>query len=752
MLEKNMNSMSAKQIRGALGLKKSTTAKLKAELQKLIKDGKIDKKGSRYFLTMGTVTATKIRVPVNAKSKKSKDVLVPAQKSAKRHKICSTITETGVFTRNKKGFGFVAIGSNRSDVFISQNEQCFAMEGDLVEIEIYGKRGFRGKRKGTVIRVLERASREILARLIRTRQATVAVPLNINSGLPFLSIAKEDDLLELKSGTLIEAEILEENTGYNKKYPAPFGRVIRALNHTSDHQLGFQLILKENMIRTEFPRETLDYINKFTTQVRYDAKSGRRDLRDLDFITIDGKDAQDFDDAICVMHDKNTNGGFRLYVSIADVAHYVQMNDPVDKEAMQRGTSVYFPSHAIPMLPEVLSNNLCSLRPKVNRLTLTCEMRISAEGELTGYSISESIIRSRARLIYEDVADLIEGRPSSIRDPKLISKIRIMHKVAKILERKRIQRGAVQFRFAEEVFEYDSNKQMIGVGRSYQSCSMKLIEQFMLEANETIAQHCVKNKMPALFRVHDIPDKRKLKKLQQTFFRFGVTTPLAKLVDPQQFNYVIKQIQHLPQFEQLQILLLRALPLAVYLTANKGHFGLAANYYTHFTSPIRRYPDLLVHRAIKQKLNQQHSSDKKLKRIITHSVNSEIAELCSQHERRAEKAERQSIDLMKVDFLSSHIGQTFQALVTSVEKRGFKINIESHGIEWFLPIESIPDDSYYYDEISLFLRGRRKNRILRAGQILQIRLLRADTIYRMLEFEVELWLENIHDSNKTKKL
>ena len=748
MLEKTMNSMSAKQIRGALGLKKSTTAKLKAELQKLIKDGKIDKKGSRYFLTVGT----KIREPFNAKNKKNKNVFVPAQKSAKRRKICSTITETGVFTRTKKGFGFVAIGSSRSDVFISQNEQCFAMEGDLVEIEIHSKPGFRGKRKGTIIRVLERASREILARLMRTRQATVAVPLNINSGLPFLSIAKEDDLLELKSGTLIEAEILEENTRYNKKHPVPFGRVIRALNHTSDYQLGFQLILKENMIRTEFPRETLDYINKFTTQVRYDAKSGRRDLRDLDFITIDGKDAKDFDDAICVMHDKNTNGGFRLFVSIADVAHYVQMNDPVDKEAMQRGTSVYFPSHAIPMLPEVFSNDLCSLRPKVNRLTLTCEMRISAEGELTGYSISESIIRSRARLIYEDVADLIEGRPSSIRDPKLISKIRIMHKVAKILERKRIRRGAVQFRFAEEIFDYDSNKQMIGVGRSYQSCSMKLIEQFMLEANETIAQHCVKNKMPALFRVHDIPDKRKLKKLQQTFFRFGVTTPLAKLVDPQQYNAVIKQIQDLPQFEQLQVLLLRALPLAVYLTANKGHFGLAANYYTHFTSPIRRYPDLLVHRAIKQKLNQQHSSNKKLKRIFTHAVNSEIAELCSQHERRAEKAERQSIDLMKVDFLSSHIGQTFQALVTSVEKRGFKINIESHGIEWFLPIESIPDDSYYYDEISLYLRGRRKNRILRAGQILQIKLLRTDTIYRMLEFEVELWLENIHDSNKTKKL
>ena len=747
-----MDSMSAKQIRGSLGLKKSATAKLKAELQKLIKDGKIDKQGSRYFLSMEKDAATVIRVPVKSKIKKYKDQLISVQRPANGRKSSFAITERGIFTRNQKGFGFVAIGSGRPDVFIGQKEQGFAMEGDLVEIEIYSKRGFRGKRKGTVIRILERASREILARLKRTRHATVAVPVNLDSGLPFLWIAQEDDLPELESGTLIEAEILEESRRTSKKYPAPCGRVLRALNDTNDHQLGFQLILKENMIRTEFPQETLDYVNNFPTQVRYDAASGRRDLRDLDFITIDGKNARDFDDAVCVIPDSKSSGGFRLFVSIADVAHYVQLNDPVDKEALQRGTSVYFPSHAVPMLPEVLSNNLCSLRPYVNRLTLTCEMRISPEGNVTGYSISESIIRSRARLIYEDVADLIEGRPSSIREPKLKSNIRRMHKVAKILERKRIQRGAVQFSFAEEVFEYDADKQMVGVGRSYQSCSMKLIEQFMLEANETIALHCVKNKMPALFRAHDIPDIRKLRKLQQTFFRFGVRTPLAKLVDPRQFNAVIEQIQDLPQFEQLQVLLLRALPLAVYLTANKGHFGLAADYYTHFTSPIRRYPDLVVHRAIKQKLHQQHSSNKKSQSSIIHAVSSEMAELCSQHERRAEKAERQSIDLMKVDFLAPHTGQTFQASVTSVEKRGFKVNLESHGFEWFLPIESMPEDSYYYDETALCLHGRRKNRTLQAGQRLEIRLLRADPVYRMLEFEVERWLVSVHDSNKTKRI
>ncbi len=732
-----MDSMSTKQIRGALGLKKAATAKLKAELQKLIKEGKIDKQGNRYYWDSKTKNKADQRDSVKGKREKFKNEFIREHSPVRRHKSSSSITEKGCFTRNQKGFGFVAIGKGRSDIFIGRNEQGFAMEGDLVEIEIYRKRGFRGKSKGAIIKVLQRASSEILARLKRTKHSTVAEPVQRDSGLPFLWISPEDDLPELESGTLIEAEILEEKKPSKKSYPAPCGRVLRALTDTNDHELGFQLILKENMIRTKYPPEALEYAKKFSRQVRFDKSSGRRDLRELDFVTIDGKNARDFDDAVCVISDSESPGGFRLLVSIADVAHYVRPNDPVDQEALQRGTSVYFPTHAVPMLPEVLSNNLCSLRPNVNRMTLTCDMRINPEGNVIDYSIFESIIRSRARLIYEDVADLIEGRTSTIRDPKLKANIRRMHKLAKILEGKRIQRGAVQFSFAEETFEFDADQQMVGVGRSFQSSSMKLIEQFMLEANETVARHCVKNKLPALFRVHDVPDIRKLRKLQQTFFRFGVRTPLAKLIDPQQFNAVIEQIQQLPQFEQLQVLLLRAMALADYQTSNKGHFGLAAKYYAHFTSPIRRYPDLLVHRAIKENLQQDHASDKKSNSRAHQAVNSEIAEMCSQQERRAEKAERQSIDLMKVDFLAPHTGQTFQATVTSVESQGFKINLEPHGFQWFLPLESIPDDFYSYDETALSLHGRRTNRTLQAGQRLEIRLLRADPVYRMLEFEVQ---------------
>jgi ribonuclease R len=742
MLEKHGDSFSTKQIRGALGLNKAATAKLKAELQKLVKAGKISKQGTRYFIAQekypAAVSKEKRVERKTAKKERDQNESIWKQKTYGGKRSDSGKKEKGYFTRNRKGFGFVAIGGGRSDVFIGENDQGYAMEGDLVEIEIFRSRGFRGKSKGEIVKVLKRASSEILARLKRTKRETVAVPVHRNSGLPFLWIAEEDDLPELESGTLVEVELLEENKHSKKASPAPSGRVLRALENTSDHELGFQLILKENLIRTEYPQEALAHVNKFSQQVRFDSASGRRDLRDLDFVTIDGKTARDFDDAVCVIPDKESSGGFRLYVSIADVAHYVRPEDPVDQEALIRGTSVYFPTHAVPMLPEELSNNLCSLRPHVNRLTLTCEMRIDSSGEVVGYSISESIIRSRARLIYEDVADLLDGKTSSIRDPKLQTNIREMHKLAKILERKRIQRGAVQFSFAEEVFEFDADQQMTGIGRSYQSSAMKLIEQFMLEANETVARHCVKNRMPALYRVHDRPDMRKLQKLQQTFFRFGVRTSLATLAEPKKFNEVIEQIQELPHFEQLQILLLRSMALAVYQTTNKGHFGLAAEYYAHFTSPIRRYPDLVVHRALKEKLHLDQSAKSQNERLPF--VNSEMAEQCSQQERRAEKAERQSIDLMKVDFLAPHAGQTFQAVVISVDSNGFRVNLEPHGLEWFLPLESMPDDNYVYDEVRLSLQGRRKNRTLQAGQRLEIRLLRADPIHRTLEFEVERWL------------
>lgn len=738
LLENCGASLSSKQIRGALGLKKTATAKLKAELLNLIKSGKISKQGTRYIKNQENPKIKVSKQTHEEKRIKIQNKSIWKLRSQRRPSKVTRKMEKGYFTRNQKGYGFVSIGGGRSDIFIGENDQNHAMEGDLVEIEIFGRRGLRGKSKGEIVKIIKRASSQIIARLKRTKTETLAVPLQPNSGLSYLLIAQEDDLPKLDSESLVEVQILEENKKSKKSHSEPSGRVLRALENTSDYELGFQLILNENQIRTEFSKESLKYIKKFSSQVRFDSSSGRRDLRDLDFVTIDGKTARDFDDAVCVISDKDNFGGFRLFVAIADVAHYVRPSDPVDQEAFIRGTSVYFPTHAVPMLPEELSNNLCSLRPNVNRLTLTCEMRIDQSGEIIGYSLSETIIRSRARLIYEDVADLLDGRNSSISSPKLQEHIHKMNQLAKILKRKRTKRGAVQFSFSEEVFEFDSDNQIIGIIKSYQSSAMQLIEQFMLEANETVARHCVKNRMTTLYRGHDLPDIGKLKKLQRTFFRFGVKTSLGACSNPRKFNELIEQINELPHFEQLQVLLLRSMALAVYQTTNKGHFGLAAEYYTHFTSPIRRYPDLIVHRAIKEKIYLDKGLNSK--HAMMSFINDEIAEQCSQQERRAEKAERQSIDLLKVNFLLPQVGQTFQAVVTSVDNHGIRVNLEPQGIEWFLPLESMSDDNFIYDEISLSLNGRQKNLIVKAGKRLEIRLIRADPIYRKMDFEVERWL------------
>ncbi len=732
MLEKNGDSMSTKQIRAALGLKKTATVKVKAELQKLIKDKKIIKQGTRFFLNKTSKEKTLPKEKIKRDHKKSFFTKKHSHTEKKNHVLK---TETGYFTRNRKGFGFVNIGVGLSDVFIGENEQFYAMEGDLVKIKIQRSRGFRGKRKGQIVRILERASNEILARVKRTKRETLAVPILKNIGFPFLRIENKDDIKELESGTLIEVELLKDKKISNRNFSKPSGRFLRAIDETSNLELGLQLIINENLIRTKYPENAKEYLKKFPKQVRFDSDSGRKDLRNLNFITIDGKDARDFDDAVCVIENRKLSGGFILYVSIADVAHYVKPGDPVDKEAYLRGTSVYFPRYSVHMIPEELSNNLCSLRPKVNRLTLTCEMQINSYGEIEDYSIYESIIQSRARLIYEDVADLIDGKISSIRDPKLQSSIKKMNHLSKILERKRFQRGAVQFRFAEEVFNFDKDERMIGVKRNYQSSSMKLIEQFMLEANETVAKHCKNNGIPSIFRVHDSPDMKKLKKLQKVFHRFGIRNSMSSLNNPKKFNDILEKIKDFSNFEQLQVLLLRSMSLAVYETNNKGHFGLAAKYYTHFTSPIRRYPDLLVHRALKKKINSDQKNEN------TESlINSELAEFCSQQERRAEKAERQSIDLIKVDFFANLIGQTFQAIVTHIESNGFRINIEPHGIEWFLLLESIPNDSYIYDEASISLQSRSKKQVIQGGKRLEILLLNADQINRTLEFKVEQWL------------
>jgi len=510
-----------------------------------------------------------------------------------------------------------------------------------------------------------------------------------------------------------------------------YAKVLQPVSKEIRENLGFNLILTENQIRSEFPVETLEEAEAFSSRVVYDASTSRLDQRDLGFVTIDGKTARDFDDAVFAK--SNGDGSWQVYVAIADVAHYVRPGSAIDQEAYLRGTSVYFPTHAIPMLPENLSNNLCSLKPDVNRFTLTCEMLIDSTGWVQSYRIYESVIRSRARLIYEDVAEFLDtGQTRTIRNKEILDNLIVMNEVAKALQEKRTKRGAINFNFAEQQIELDDQNQMVGVSKRFQSSSMKLIEQFMLEANETVAKHCTGNRLPALYRVHGSPDLSKLERLKKVFQRFNIPVSPNSLKDSGQFNKVLESIENLTNKNQLQIILLRSMALATYETDNHGHFGLGAKYYSHFTSPIRRYPDLVTHRALKHELHAKLGV-----KPSPHSIPSILmAEYLSEQERRAEKAELESINLMKVNFMEKFIGQTMEGQIVSTENNGFRVELLPYRIDWFLPVEALKDDNYIFDEINLVLQGRRTKRLIEAEDRVELRLTRADTLHRLMEFDI----------------
>ncbi len=714
ILEQSGAPLSLKQIRHRLGVKKQQLAKLKALLDVLILKGKLEQVGGEFLLASKRSCASQSPPSLHKKAHANKSIL-PGLK--------------GIFSKTPRGFGFVSMAKGQ-DVYISRRDRHGALDGDRVEVVLTGSRR-PGQRKGKIVGIVEKKPRSFLARLVRGKRMTLALPINKNSELPPVVISPQDDLAEARSGDLISG-ILVPALAHSKDI---FGKILKVLPAQTVDELAFDLILTENQIATEFSEEACRTAENLPQRVLFHAESGRVDLRALGFVTIDGKNARDFDDAVYV--EKQDSGTFRLFVAIADVAHYVRPNCPIDQEAYQRGTSVYFPTHAIPMLPDILSNHLCSLRPGVNRLTLTCEMEINAEGQVRDFSIYESLIRSQARLTYEEVAAFLEGNPPNIRSNKIRDSLRIMYELSELLARKRYKRGAIDFIFPEFRVELNETGEIVGFRKEFQSVSMRIIEQFMLEANESVAQHCLRYDLPGLYRVHDKPDKFKMEKLQNTFWRLGLSDKAVSFRNSQKINQFLRKLKGHPHRHQIQLMLLKSMALASYRTGNKGHYGLAAKHYTHFTSPIRRYPDLIVQRALKTKLR----ADRMGKPYHGKTVPPEVAEHLSQQERKAELAERQSYELIKTIFLERYLGQFLEAQVVAVHSAGLTTELTDHRIECFVPMKALHDDYYHYDERRLLLYGQNSNRLVQAGTLLQLQMTRADQVQRTIEFRLERWLD-----------
>ena len=709
--------ISTKEIREKLKVSKDQGPKVKSILRKLVIKKLILQKGNLFSHSdlQGGHHCKKKKLFENPRLRNSQ------KPSFREHKIFE-----GRFIATNKGFGFVNIGKAKSDVFIPQGDQNGAMDGDLVEVRAFTKPG-KNRSRGYIQKILQRSTSKMLARLVRGQRTTLAIPINQRNGVPPLVILRDDDQSNIESGALVEVELLSQLEDDNELY----AKVLQPVSKEIRGNLGFNLILTENQIRSEFPIEAQEEAKAFSNRVIYDASTSRVDQRDLGFVTIDGIKARDFDDAVFAK--SNEDGSWKVYVAIADVAHYVRPGSAIDQEAYLRGTSVYFPTHAIPMLPENLSNNLCSLKPDVNRLTLTCEMLIDSAGSVKSYRIYESIIRSRARLIYKDVADFLDtGLTKTIRNKEILDNLIVMNDVARALEEKRTKRGAINFNFADQKIELDDQNQIVSISKEFSSSSMKLIEQFMLEANEIVAKHCTGNRLPALYRVHSSPDLSRLERLKMVFQRFNIPVPPNSLIDSGQFNKVLESIEKLTNKNQLQIILLRSMALATYETNNQGHFGLGAKYYSHFTSPIRRYPDLVTHRAIKHELHAKLG----INPFPNSNTSVLMAEYLSEQERRAEKAELESVSLLKVNFMEKFIGQTMEGKIVSTENNGFRVELLPYHIDWYLPIETLKDDDYIFDEINLVLQGRRTKRLIEAGDRLELRLTRTDTLHRLMEFDI----------------
>jgi ribonuclease R len=587
----------------------------------------------------------------------------------------------------------------------------------------------RDRFTGTISAVLER-KRKTLRGFVHVEHGETWV-LPLNEKLPMIFVPPEERQAGGEPDSVVEVEIVS--------YPrdadtAPTGRILRVIENAGSPDQIVASILDDLQIPTAFSRQTEREVARIGREPRVSGARGREDLTELPFVTIDGEDARDFDDAVCLS--TLPDGSRRLQVAIADVAQFVKADTALDGEAYARGTSVYFPRGVVPMLPELLSNDLCSLRPGEPRLTLTCEMDLDAGGKRKAYRLFESVIQSKARLTYHEVQQFLETKRARQlgRAARLAGMIAEMGELALLLARKRRERGALGFEFPEARFTFAKGERPERVEKAFPTEATRLIEQFMLEANEAVAWHCATEKIPILYRVHDPPPPDQLTTLRLQLQTFGLEVREGELADPRGINRLLGRIRNHPGHEELELNVLRALTQAQYRSANDGHFALNATHYTHFTSPIRRFPDLLVHRALKRTLRSGRKAS-----AAPVALPEEAGAHLSTRERTAGEAENRVRRLYKVLYMEPFLGESFPAQVTGLSAKGLWVSLRDHFAEGFVPLSLLPDDHYRFDAQRNVLRGRRRRREIRFGEQLTVQLARAERMTQELEFAFNAW-------------
>jgi ribonuclease R len=628
---------------------------------------------------------------------------------------------TGTVSGHRDGFGFVVRDDGEEDdIFLSAREMRELFDGDRVAVSVIGK-NFRGKPEGKLVEVLERGTTEIVGQFIRERGIGVVIPDNAKISHRIL-IAKGESG-GAKPGQIVVAEILDFPTYVEQAT----GRITRVLGSPEQKGIATDIAIESHGIPTRWPKAVRDSAAHFGKTVPTRAKSGRLDLRDLDLVTIDGADARDFDDAV---YAEPAGKGWRLLVAIADVAHYVEIGSALDKEATKRGTSVYFPDRVIPMLPEVLSNGLCSLNPKVDRLCMVCEMRISPDGKVTRSRFHEGVMRSKARLTYSQVAGFLDD-PSNSNVPRALhASLRHLHDLYRAFARARGRRGALEIDLPQTRFKLNKRGEIASINTVPRNDAHRLIEECMIAANVEAAKFLRRKRIQGLYRVHARPDAERFDELRQYLVSLDLKVPHSEHVSPKQFNELLRQIRGREDASAISMQMLRSLTHAEYSPQNIGHFGLALEAYAHFTSPIRRYPDLLVHRAIKHILRGGKPGRYRYQK----DEMTRLGAITSHHERRAEDATRDVEAWLKCQYMQDHVGEQFHGVVTSVTRFGLFVQLTDLMIDGLVHVTSLPNDYYHFEPASKQLVGERSGQRFGLGDGLDVRVARVDMETRRIDF------------------
>ena len=706
----------------------------------------IDKnKGTMFFREMASALGVKGERDTESLRRRLKAMLRDGQLVKNRRGQYGSINKLdlikGKVIAHPDGFGFVQPEGSKgkgNDLFISAKEMHKVLHGDVVLAHVIGE-DRRGRKEGAISRVLEHNTKEVVGRIFFEDELAFVSPNNTRITQEVL--IPEGLAGDAEEGQIVVAEITKQPTMHSQ----PMGKIVKVMGDYKDAGLEIEIALKAHDIPHEWPAEVDAEIAGLKDEVLESDKQGRVDLRDMPLMTIDGEDSKDFDDAVyCEPHAQ----GWRLVVAIADVSHYVKPDTALEAEAYKRATSVYFPGRVVPMLPEILSNGLCSLNPKVDRLCMVCDMIINNDGEIVSKTFLEGLMRSAERMTYSDVGKIVEQKDSALREKyaHVVQHLDDLHSLYNVLRKARTARGAIDFETVETRFIFSEDRKIENIVPVVRNDAHKLIEECMLAANVATAQFLTECEMPFLYRVHDKPKAEKLENLKKFLGDFSIQVGGGDTPTTKDFAKVIEQVKGRPEEHLISTVVLRTMNQAIYTPNNEGHFGLGYDAYAHFTSPIRRYPDLLVHRAIRHVLKHQKQKkgffQKAMDTILGGSKRKyyykpadmeSFGQHCSQCERRADDATRDAEGWLKCEYVSHHLGDVFEGVVTSVASFGLFIELKGVYVEGMLHVTELENDYYHFDAARHQMKGEHSGKTYRIGDSVTVQVARVDLEERKVD-------------------